>query len=151
MEPKIIKKNEIKLVGCVSYGGDIRDIWNVFMKHEKTIKHANLNAGYEIHIFPADHKQSKKYHIFVGVEVDQFEDLPLETFAKIIPPCTYAVFTHRLANGGYAGANETIDNWIENSKYIMAYPFSIQYFDDRFKGGNQPDSEIDFYIPIKLK
>lgn len=151
MEPKIIERDEIKFVGCVSYGGDIHEIWNIFMKHKSSIKYANLDIGYEIHIFPNDYEKNKKCHVFVGVEVDKFEDLPVETFAKTIPSCKYAVFTHRLVDGGYSGSNEKMDKWLEKSKYKMAYPLSIQFYDERFKGGDQEDSEIDFYIPIKSK
>jgi AraC family transcriptional regulator len=119
------------------------------MRHEKAIQHASLNIGYEVHIFPDTAEKLGKYHVMVGVEVEKFEDLPLETFGKIIPACTYAVFTHRLADGGYSGANERMDKWLKESKYELALPLSIQCFDERFKGGNQPDSQIDFYIPIK--
>jgi len=151
MDPKILEKGELKIVGCVSYGGDIHEIWDVFMRLEKTIKHANLSVGYEIHIFPDNSEKSQKYHVMVGVEVEEFEDLPLETFAKTIPASTYAVFTHRLADGGYTGANDRMDKWLNESDYKLAFPYSIQYFDDRFKGGDKPDSEIDFYIPITPK
>ncbi|MBT3169274.1 MAG: hypothetical protein HN952_04145 [Candidatus Cloacimonetes bacterium] len=74
MKPIIIEKKQIKIVGCVSFGGDIHKLWNTFMQYEKQIKHANLDVGYE-----------------------------------------------------------------------------IQVFDDRFKGGDKLDSEIDFYLPIASK
>ncbi|MBN2534230.1 MAG: GyrI-like domain-containing protein [Spirochaetales bacterium] len=151
MEPEIIKKDELKIAGCVSYGGNIHELWQIFMKNEKNIKHVNQDAGYEIHIYPDLEMNSEKYHIMVGIEVDKFEDLPLETFAKIIPACTYAVFTHRLANGGYEGINKEMDKWLNESNYKLAFPMSIQYYDERFKGGNDPDSEIDFYLPITFK
>ncbi|MBN1411658.1 MAG: AraC family transcriptional regulator [Spirochaetales bacterium] len=143
--PKIVERDELKLVGCVSYGGDIGELWDVFMRIEDSIQHAKPGVGYELHVFP---ENTSKYHIMAGIEVEKFDDQPIESFTKIIPGGLFAVFTHKLANGGYAGANDDMDKWLMESEYRQAYPASIQVFDERFKDGNQPDSEIDFLIPI---
>jgi AraC family transcriptional regulator len=148
IKPKLVEKKEIKIVGCASYGGDIGELWDAFMRIEKEIKNAKPDVGYEMHIFP---ENSTKRHIMVGVEVNSFDDQPIETFAKTIPAGLYAVFTHRLANGGYTGANEDMDTWLKESEYGQEYPICVQVFDERFKKGNQPDSEIDFLIPVKKK
>ncbi len=148
MEPKLVEKKEMKLVGCASYGGNSGELWDVFMRIEKDIRHAKPDVGYELRIYP---ESSAKCHVLVGVEVKSFEDQPMETFAKTIPAGLYAVFTHRLANGGYTGANEGMDTWLKESEYRQEHPICVQVFDERFKKGNQPDSEIDFLIPVKKR
>jgi AraC family transcriptional regulator len=87
----------------------------------------------------------------VGVEVTDVQDLPDFMFAKVVPPCTYAVFTHRLADGGYEGANAPIDAWMSAGEYERAHDFDLQVYDHRFKGPDNPESELDFYIPVKPK
>ena len=146
--PKIKQRDELKLVGCVSYGGDIEELWGIFMRIEKSIQYTVPDVGYEVHIHP---ENTKKCHIMVGVEVDELNNQPIETFSKIVPGSLYAVFTHKLVNGGYSGVNEDMDKWLEESEYRQAYPICIQLYDERFKNGNQPDSEIDFLIPIVKK
>ena len=145
IKPKLVEKKEIKMVGCASYGGDAGELWEAFMRIEKDMKNAKPDVAYELRVYP---ESSPKCHILVGVEVKSFDDQPVETFAKTIPGGLYAVFTHRLANGGYTGANEDMDTWLKESEYRQASPICIQVFDERFKMGNQPDSEIDFLIPV---
>ena len=87
----------------------------------------------------------------VGVKVSKIEVLPEIMFAKILPACEYAVFTHRFGDGGYAEANEPIDNWLESGAYQRAYAFDLQVYDARFKGPEDPDSVLDFYIPVKSR
>ena len=43
-------------------------------------------------------------------------------------------------------------DWLPKSKYVQAYPYIIQAYDaQRFKSLEDEESEIDWYIPIKLK
>ncbi len=151
MKPKIIERDEITIVGLLSYDGDIGELWGLYSENEDSIKHKIPDIGYELHIYPQNFAKEKKYHVMVGAEVEKIEELPYDMFVKILPPYTYAIFTHKLKDGGYAGVNERIDKWLKESKYTRALDIDIQYYDDRFKGGEGPDSELDFYIPIKRK
>ena len=126
IKPKIVKRAELKLVGCVTYGGDIGELWDIFMRIEKAIQHVKPSVGYELHVYP---ENTSKCHVMVGVEVEKFDDQPIETFTKTIPGGLYAVFTHRLANGGYTGANDDMDTWLTESEYRQAYPICIQLFE----------------------
>jgi predicted transcriptional regulator YdeE len=87
-----------------------------------------------------------------SVQVSSLTDLPGPLFGKVLPACTYAVFT---ANLGLPGLKVAFmlayDTWIPNSNYEVAYSFDFElYDDDRFQGGG-PNGEIDVYIPIKEK
>ena len=149
MEPKIVRKDPITLVGMVSYGGDIGRLWDAFTANDHLINHTFGEVGYELHAYSKHSSPGDPYHIFVGVEVEKIENLPEIMFVKILPACEYAVFTHRLADEGYEGANEPINNWLETGPYERAYYFDMQVYDARFKGPENPDSELDFYIPVK--
>ncbi len=70
---------------------------------------------------------------------------------NVLSPSLYAAFTHRLADGGYEGSNDGMNAWLDSGPYKMPRRVSIQRFDSRFKGGTDPDSEIDFLLPIVPK
>jgi AraC family transcriptional regulator len=149
MEPNIVQKDPITLAGMVSYGGDIGRLWEAFSANDHLIRHTVGEVGNELHAYSKDFSPGDPYPIFVGVEVSKIEALPEIMFVKILPGCEYAVFTHRLTDGGYAGLNETIEKWLETGPYERAYNFDLQVYDARFKGPEDPDSELDFYIPVK--
>ena len=69
-----------------------------------------------------------------GVEVQKIEVVPIELFAKVVPACRYAVFTHRFTDGGFDDAFKIADAWLNNSENVLAFPFDIQCYDERFKG-----------------
>lgn len=144
MEPKIITKKEMILVGLSSDRSDICGLWTKYSEKEKDIKHKVEGAGYELHRFLKD-----SIEVTVATEVTQAEAIPEGMSVIHVPAGQYAVFTHRLANGGYEGLNPVMNKWLTTGAYEQADNISIQVFDERFKGGNQPDSEIDFLIPIR--
>jgi AraC family transcriptional regulator len=149
MKPKIVRKDQLTLVGIASYGGDIGRLWDAFTANDHLVKHVVGEVGYELHAFSKGSSPGDPIHIFVGVEVKKVENLPEIMFVKILPACEYAVFTHRLADGGYQGVNQPINHWLETGSYERAYDYDLQVYDARFKGPENPDSELDFYIPVK--
>ena len=44
MEPRIITREALIIIGNVSYGGDIGELWNVFEKNEGEVAALNLGA-----------------------------------------------------------------------------------------------------------
>jgi AraC family transcriptional regulator len=90
-----------------------------------------------------------RVEVTVAFEVSQIGAVPEGMEVKRLPAGQYAVFTHRLANGGYEGLNPVMDNWLKTGPYEHSDNFIVELYDERFKGGDKPDSEIDFLIPIK--
>ena len=144
MEPKIITKKEMIIVGLTSDRSDICGLWTKYSEREKDIEHKVEGAGYELHRFLKD-----SIEVTVGIEVTQAEAISEGLSVIHVPAGQYAIFTHRIANGGYEGLNPVMNKWLTTGSYEQADNFIIEVYDERFKGGNQPDSEIDFWIPIK--
>jgi AraC family transcriptional regulator len=144
MDPKVITKEEITLVGLTSDRSDICGLWTKYMEKGKAIKHKVEGTGYELHRFLKD-----SIEVTVATEVTQVDAIPEGMSVIHVPAGQYAVFTHRLANGGYEGLNPVMNEWLTTGPYEHADNFIIEAYDERFKGGNQPDSEIDFLIPIR--
>lgn len=166
----IEKKNPMKLLGCIFYGNpfhsakgwdtenEIGQTWKRFMglykKNEGHIENyvSNKKVAYEVHIQPDDYKLTKKFYVFIGTEVKDTNDAPLEMDIKILPPTLYAKFTFH-GEGMIKGGEFIWGNWLPNSKeYEEAYPYFIQVYEEsRFFGLDNNESEIDYLVPIKLK
>jgi AraC family transcriptional regulator len=144
VEPKIVTRKEMILVGMESDDSYIHGLWMKYEEKEKDIKHKVEGTAYEWHRWDL-HK------CIVATEVTEVEAIPEGMSVMRLPAGQYAVFTHRLANGGYGGLNSVMSDWLATGPYEDIDGVFIQVFDQRFKGGNQPDSEIDFLIPVKPK
>lgn len=167
MEPtSILEAPEILLVG-VSFFGDpfsmsaewteeneIGRLWNRFFaylrKNPNRIKHvANHKIAYEVHIEHEETALKGYYEVFVGVEVAQLEDVPVELLVKVLPATTYAVFTLSGQQIISDWPREIYHHWLPNSDYRNAYPYSFQFYDERFHGLDKLDeSALDVYVPV---
>lgn len=167
MEPELLGEKEFQFLGCIFFGypfhshpqwsgkNEIGNTWNRYINLYDKYKEfldkirAGDEIGFEIHIEPEDYDKEKKFHIFVGLEVRSFDFFPLEMYSKRLPKTKYLFFT-----SGYKG--EDVDSifteWIPESEYEQSYPYIMQtYSPKRWKGFNNPESRMDWYIPVKLK
>ncbi|MHA2180998.1 MAG: GyrI-like domain-containing protein [Promethearchaeota archaeon] len=165
MEIEILKERVFSFIGVIFFGNpfhthppwspknEIGNTWIRYMKVYTKYKEfldkirAGDEIGFEIHIEPEDYKNAKKFHIFVGLEVRNFDFFPMEMYSKILPKTQY-IFT----TSGYQGEgiDEIFTEWIPNSEYEQSYPYIMQtYSPKRWKGEKNPNSLMDWYIPIK--
>jgi len=165
MKPLITKKPEMHIVGMSFYGdpfstrggwdgeNEIGRLWARFMKYlnenQRAIRHITKpNVACEIHIYNQDTMALGLFEVFVGVPVKQLENVPVDLLIKTLPASQYAVFTF----AGEEIASDwqmKIDQWLDEVGYQRAYNFSMQYYDERFKGVDQiADSILDIYMPV---
>ncbi len=154
MEPRFVEKPEMTFVGIVGFSPDVRQLdisglWERFNERSKSIKHQVEGKAYELHI--QEETSPPMHFCLIGFEVEKVEDVPIELFAKIIPSCRYAVFTHRFSDGDFSDAFRAVYGWLEKSDYAPAHHFDIQCYDERFKGPEYPESVLEIYVPVKLK
>jgi predicted transcriptional regulator YdeE len=166
MEPLIIQKEEIVLVGVSFYGdpfdtysgwdeeNEIGRLWQRFMKYQEDIGNSvlhitNPEAAFEVHVYNQETSTKGFIEVFVGLQVDRIETIPVELLVKVLPATTYAVFTFE----GEAISSDwhmEIDQWITAAGYERAHSFSFQYLDQRFKGVDRlAESILDVYMPVK--
>ncbi len=158
MEPRIVEKPEILLVGVPFFGdpagGEFAQTWERFLEHEKAIPNrVNSHEFYGLEFYTADMEKSHRWFYLAGVEVSNLDEIPLALVAKRLPASQYAVFT---VKGGLAKLGETFryayGAWLPASNYVAAHPYDFEFYEDeRFKGGEGEDSELEIYIPIKPK
>jgi AraC family transcriptional regulator len=165
-EPVITEERQFKLSGMVYYGdpfhshegwsyeNEIGRLWQrlmeVCMEHKEALEGLAVdpNISYELHIAPPE-SEGNEYHIFVGFETKQPVADPVDLFYKVLPPTKYAVYTMK----GMEAAKNTeyyYTEWLGTSGYRESYPFLLQRYDmRRFKGIEDPDSEIEYMFPVK--
>jgi predicted transcriptional regulator YdeE len=165
MEPKIVERDPMLLVGFSFFGdpfaesagwteeNEIGRLWNRFMAFlaEKGdgIRHVlDEQVAYEVHVESPETPAKGHQEVFVGLEVDRLADLPVELLVKVLPACTYAVFTLK----GEQIASDwsmSIGEWMQRSPYEPVGGFGYQRYDQRFRGvDNLAASELDVYVPI---
>ncbi|MBP8081732.1 MAG: AraC family transcriptional regulator [Spirochaetes bacterium] len=158
VSPVIKELEEIRLVGISIFTRDkreIREVWEMFMRSSEKICRRSIYSGkcsypgFGLECYNEEFFESGKFFYMPAVQVDSFDDMPVEMSAKIIPPAKYAVFTHK---GIPSAISETITSayevWIPESGYKADRSYDFEFYDDRFKPDSK-DSEIDIFIPVK--
>ncbi|MBU0490290.1 MAG: GyrI-like domain-containing protein [Chloroflexi bacterium] len=165
MEPTMLDQPGMLLVGFSFFGdpfrlsggwteeNEIGRLWTRFMAylgaHHARIKHVATNAVmYEVHVEHQETATTGQHEVFVGLEVDRLEDVPVELSVKVFPPATYAIFT---LHGDEITSDwtRTILEWMTASGVQPAHPYSVQRYDERFKGVDHIDeSVLEVHVPI---
>ncbi|MGC9348782.1 MAG: GyrI-like domain-containing protein [Anaerolineae bacterium] len=167
-KPQIVERSAMILLGMVFYDdpfkqvqgwsdqNEIGKLWGRFNRYWEG--HRDLfqdvvdpDEGYEVHIGTEEYEETKEYYIMVGVEVSQLASTPPETFAKILPAGAYAVFTLKGAEIGSNWGDAIYKEWLPASSYEEAYPFTIERYDARFKGPDDPNSVLEILVPVRRK
>jgi len=167
MEPTIVERSQIILLGFSFFGdpftfsggwteeNEIGRLWNRFTaymaNHGDHINYVKNNeVGYEVHIEHDETASKGHFEVFVGLEVEKLEDVPVEMLVKILPPTKYAVFTLKGEQITSDWPRMIYHEWMAGSGYQQAYNYSFQLYDQRFKGlENLDESVLDVYIPIR--
>ena len=161
MEPKIVKREAIKLIGLMYYGDnknwEIPKIWEEFLPLMNKIPNClPVRESYGVCFYTESFSKSGLFYYLAGVSVSSLEEIPMELVGKTFPASEYAVFTHK---GSIVGKTTTVRDtyayaygtWLPNSPYVNPYAYDFEFYDERFKGNQNPESEIDICIPIRKK
>ncbi|MCY3410724.1 MAG: GyrI-like domain-containing protein [Candidatus Heimdallarchaeota archaeon] len=159
---------EIKLLGVLYFGdpfhnkkgwdteNEIGKTWKrfdrVYKKHKEYLKTlaVDYHTAYEVHIEPTEYNQTKEFYVFIGIEVTQYKEIPVELFCKPLPNIEYAIFKFKGKNIT-CGSQYIWNEWLPNSGYIEGKPYLIQKYGREFKGMEDPDSVIEYLVPVIKK
>lgn len=161
IHPAIVTLPDIKAAGLRSYTtlGDnqIPDLWSRFLKVVHQIPHPSPNARC-FGICEACPEGNTLYAMddtvlfseVAALEVDSFADLPSPFVPKVLKGGRYAVFTH---TGSMALLRESFTyiwgTWFLNTDEELDEREDFELYDSRYLGYDEPDSQIDLYIPIR--
>lgn len=168
MTPRITERKKLILVGMDFFGkpyekaggwsaqNAVGELWKRFSRFTEkkldSIKNLVSESGYELWVDFAEEKASGNKYIFAGLEVSKLEDTPLELVAKILPETRYAVFTFtmREIKEDWSKAQEIWNKWLPKARLELSFDYMIEYYDaERFKSMDNPESELDFMVPVK--
>ncbi|MBP8082955.1 MAG: AraC family transcriptional regulator [Spirochaetes bacterium] len=158
LSPVIKEIGEIKLAGISIFTKDkneIKEAWRMFLKSVGKIhKSSDFSStcscpGFGLECYNEVFFESGKFFYMPSIQVNSFDDLPVEMSLKIIPPAKYAVFTHK---GIPSAISETItaayEKWIPESGYKADRSYDFEFYDERFAPDSK-ESEIDIFIPVR--
>lgn len=159
MTPRIEIINEKKLVGkrlSMSFTNyKVRELWQSFMPIRKEIQN-NINKDLiSMVIYNPTHfidfKPTNEFERWASVEVSDFNNVPKEMETYVLPAGLYAVFIHKGdANAFAVTFRKILEIWLPDSEYSFDNRPHFELLGEKYKN-NDPQSEEEIWIPIKLK
>lgn len=154
MKPKIVEMNKLTIAGLTGNGTETGKVWEDFEKlyKQKPFPKTDEN-GYEIRFYDGEQKVTPGMDIHVGfltLSTDNFDGFT----AVVLPATEYAVFDVYTAKG-YDSENKNMDKWLSDNsdKYtqlqIEGKKFVVECYNEKFKGGDKPDSIVEIWVPVK--
>ncbi|MBA3028742.1 MAG: helix-turn-helix domain-containing protein [Desulfobacteraceae bacterium] len=157
MEPKIITKNEFKVIGMRYFGdnqkNEIKQLWDAFLPEEENIKNrVNPTIGYGI-CYPVEGPDSvSAFEYLAAVEVSTLDEIAEGMVGRTIPAQKYAVFSHKGSVDKIGDTYQAIYAiWQPKSGYELIKAPDFEYYDERFRPDQPEISELDIYIPVQGK
>ncbi|MCK5130032.1 MAG: helix-turn-helix domain-containing protein [Clostridiales bacterium] len=150
IEPKIIRKGELIIAGIKGDGNQTGLLWKRYDTLGKTtpLNNKKEEGGYELRIYDRD----DSCECWVGESVlSKVNDNNYQSI--MLPDVWYAVFEIYPARG-YDSQNEAMDKWLldNNDQYEQLKMdnkhYVIEFYDERFKGNEDPNSIVEMWIPI---
>lgn len=154
MNPKIINCPEKKVIGMRSemqrhQYNHIVSLWKGFMPRKKELHNLLTTELIAIQVYYDVLNAERPFTIWACAEVSDFNEIPTGMEAFTIPSGTYAVFHHKGQDASQLYPY-IMREWLPNSAYHIDDRPHFQVMGDKYNNGS-PDSEEDFYVPVKLK
>lgn len=132
------------------------ELWSALMPRRKEITN-NLNSDlFSIQIFnPQFNFQqfdiNAPFEKWAAIEVLDFDNIPDCMHALTIPSGLYAVFLHKgPASQGARTFSYIFGTWLPSSGYAIDNRPHFEILGEKYKH-DQPDSEEEVWIPVKVK
>jgi len=129
------------------------ELWSSFMPQRKNIQNVLGTNLYKIQINPEnfDFHPTTPFVKWAAVEVSSFDSVPDEMEKLEIESGLYAVFQYKGDQQGAAAFfNSIYSEWLPNSDYALENRPQFEILGEKYKN-NDPNSEEEIWIPIKLK
>ncbi|MCY1527848.1 GyrI-like small molecule binding domain protein [compost metagenome] len=158
MNPRIEKLNEKKLVGkrlTMSFANyRIAELWKSFTPKRKEITNQLTGDLISLVVYQPTHftnfSPANEFERWAAVEVTNFDHVPAELETFILADGLYAIFHYKGLNSDPSFFQYIMGTWLPNSDYILDNRPHFEVLGDKYKN-NDPTSEEEIWIPIKLK
>ncbi len=158
MNVEIIEKEKKLLAGFSVFSDNLNDefteIIEVFNNNKDLIENSvNSEILYGIESYTKETDEIEKWHYFIGLEIDQIENINPIFNIKKIPKSLYAKMIYKGSLSNIDDAyNFLYENWLPNSEYKLKHPIDIEIFDlNTYFDYENKSNTIEILIPIKKK
>ncbi|MCL2512436.1 MAG: GyrI-like domain-containing protein [Oscillospiraceae bacterium] len=153
MQPKIISRDKLYITGLTGNGSKTGEVWSDFdSKYNKNPFPRADECGYEIRYYDSERPAVLGKDIHVGFSAEAPGDIG--GFATIVLPAgEYAVFDVYVAKG-YDSGNKEMDEWLKDNaaqyrpRLIDGIGYIVECYNEKFDGGDKPDSIVEIWVPI---
>lgn len=158
MNPRIELLTEKKLIGKkleMSYVNNrTPELWRSFMPRRNEISNNIGKELYSLQVFETSHfdnfNPNKNFEKWALIEVPNFDIVPIDMETFVLKSGLYAVFFYKGLNTDTSIFQYIFTSWLPNSKYSLDERPHFEILGEKYKN-NDPSSEEEIWIPIKLK
>ncbi|MFC5623479.1 GyrI-like domain-containing protein [Algoriphagus winogradskyi] len=160
IKPAIQILDEKKLLGMrvqMNFiGNRTQELWQKFMPRKNEIENKVSEELYSVEVYPSlsyfdQFNPATNFEKWAAVPVSTIDNSPTGLESLIIPAGLYAVFSFKGRDSeAPAMYQHILGNWLPNSKYQLDNRPHFAVMGEKYKN-NDPDSEEEFWIPIKPK
>ena len=130
----------------------IAELWRGFVPLLKHIKERTSSDMISLAIYQPGHFESftpsNEFEKWAAVEVSDFNAVPQELEAFILPGGLYAVFDYKGLNTDNSIFQYIYGTWLPNSGYVLDNRPHFEVLGEKYRN-NDPDSEEEIWIPVK--
>ena len=131
-------------------------LWRSFMPLKNSIANQKTEELFSVEIYPVNFSFTEfnptiNFIKWAAVEVNNFEDIPDGMSKLLIPGGLYAEFVYKgPANQAGDFYRKIFMDWLPSSIYVIDSRPHFAVMGSKYKH-NDPDSEENIYIPLRLR
>ena len=160
MQPRIETLTERKLIGkrltMSLVDNQTFKLWQSFVPRRKEIKNNLGTELFSLQVYPQSFdftftNLNEEFEKWAAIEVADFETVPAEMETYVLTGGLYAVFDYKGLSTDIKIFEYIFGTWLPNAKkYSLDHRPHFEILGDKYKN-NDPNSEEEIWIPIKLK
>jgi len=160
MNPEIKISGEKKLIGMrikMSLSDNMTfELWKGFMPRRKEIRNNLTNDLFSMQVYDKTYDfrnfdPEATFEKWAAIEVTDFDAIPEEMESYILSEGLYAVFNYKgAASQGAKMFQYIFGTWLPGSDFLLDNRPHFEILGEKYKN-EDPDSEEEIWIPIKLK
>ncbi|MEJ2544903.1 MAG: AraC family transcriptional regulator [Calditrichaceae bacterium] len=154
--PEIIELSQKILTGISFFLADdskVMDLsneWNQLMHEVENIKNRLMPERFYQVQYWSENQELGGLYFFIGVEVNDIDEVPPQFVIKIIPKSRYLRFVHKgLANKVGYTYKYIYNQFLPETDYKLNKPFNFEFYGEKCLGPYNPESESEIFIPIE--
>ncbi|MBL7930485.1 MAG: GyrI-like domain-containing protein [Bacteroidia bacterium] len=146
----------LKIMSSVVKEPESARIWPQFMPRRKEISSIKGNEVYALTVYPGDYFQKSfdpnaPFEKWATVEVNDFNSVPMGMETLESSGGLYAVFSYKgSVTEAYKALQYIYMSWLPSSDYLADGRPHMAVMGEKYKN-NDPESEEEFWIPVKKK